>query len=301
MKTSFRLCGVLIATSLNLVLADAEGEVATKISPDELAKKLFTVAAQPQIQLRGRFEFFSAYEQESLELSSSADFVGEIELASRRTHFDFKNYKSPVAQSNEPEVHAFYSVTFDGKKWVVIDSGTRVNALPKGFTALGEITTERPRLFLNSLDHLCFPLFASLLNVQVGGREIASLKDILNGNALGANVTTNINGDLVVLTVRKDRVTDEFTFDATKAYALIDRRTDFGRKLTPNDNSLVNRLQVKEFIQVANFWFPKAGEFTQTLNGKLVIKRDYYIEATSVMSDAKPIESVIPPNTYVRD
>ena len=301
MKPSFTsLCGGLIVAFLNLAPLSSHGEDASKASSMELAKKLFSEQMLPQIQVQGRFEFFSAYESETLEPSSSADFTGEINLASHATHFDFQNYRSPVSQSKEPALHASYAVTFDGEKWLVLDGGSRITGLPQGVVAVGEVTADHPALFLKSLDQLCFPLFASLLNVQVGFKQ-APLKEILAGDVPEATMKAESQDALLVITIRNEGVSDELTFDTAKGYALVHRRTDFGHKLRPTDNQMVNELAVDDLIQAGELWFPKAASFTQTVNSKLMIRRNYDLKEVKIVPDAKPIVAVIPPHAYVRD
>jgi hypothetical protein len=272
-----------------------------------LAKKML-----PQVQIAGRFEFFSAIPADSetqeptntLHPMSSSDFRGVIDLASRRVQFDFKGYKKPILGAPEPFHVADYSVTFDGEKWLLVQVPSKEEGLPKGITSFSEVTSERPVMFLKSLDPFCFPIFGALADVRFNEEQLHLLQ-VLGGEGKGlAKIDFTQKGNDAIFTVVSECIIDKFTFDSSKAYALTRRETNFNGCDQPDADpakKLRNEVVVSELTPSGGLWLPKKAEFTQYMGDKVMIKRRFEMSEAKVLSHVERFSAVIPPNSIVID
>lgn len=279
-----------------------EGIAQTPSAAKEIAAEFLGATMMPRIQISGSFEFFGTDDKGELELKSSARAKGTIDTGTRKCKMAFQGYKRRVHNYSEPHETSDIEVTFDGQKWLVVKTPSNPSELPPGATYVAEVTADRPKMFLKSLDPFFFPLFGGLSEIQSGSEQIP-LMQYLSQDALKGNVEVKrADGKLEVI-VTSGYIRDTFYFDASKAFVMMGRKTefDFGNNAKAPTQRIRNEISVSEVTTDSGLWFPKVAEFRQFQGDKVTVLRKFKIDEVKVLSSEDPIRAIVPPNAMVVD
>lgn len=278
---------ILALVCLPFIFAACIDSSQQQVPIKEVKEILLAESRLPVLELKGSFEFYSARQSPTLELTQSSNFKGMVDFATGHYDYQFTEYKRSVLNGPEPYRTGDLRIQHDGNL-------SRFTEVPPNWTRpVVEIRGGIPNMFLESQDQLAFPLFAPLSVSQVAGPHI-SFKDML-GKDLPKylSIATRRENNLLIVTAIYPNKSDEFQFDPSKNYAMTARLTKMKLVGSPKERDMENVYQFSEFDQTDGFWFPKSAEIQQIIDGKVEGKRVFRISEAKVLKE--PVDLTFDP------
>lgn len=151
-----------------------------------------------------------------------------------------------------------------------------------------------------------FPLFPKFVEIQFRSERL-SLVEVL-GPSRASDFTREIRreGTLVKLILKHDCMADELTFDSSRNFALVERLIRYnvcsGARPMPGALPTVeDHYRVTSAVELEGISMPGTAEMTQTMGGKVRLRRSFVFTAVAFAGKNVRYEASIPERSLISD